>query len=63
MNKVEIIKLLGKYRKLLTRHELCTLRGQALAGDSDAAFRGLVTVLRRQKLSIWQSGCGHLRTP
>lgn len=47
MGCVDFIKTLKSYRHMLTRHELQTLRGQALAGHYEAARRGLATILMR----------------
>ncbi len=48
MGYVDFFKTLGRHKHLLTRQELQTLRGQAMAGDYDAAKRGLTTVLNRK---------------
>lgn len=39
---------LKKYNKRLSRQEMRTLRGQALAGDIDGAKKGLVKLLERR---------------
>lgn len=49
MGYVDFYKLLGNNRHMLTRQELRTLRGQAKAGDYDAAQRGLEKILMRKK--------------
>lgn len=41
--------LLRAYRHRLTRRQLCTLKGQILAGDTDGALKGLKTLLERGK--------------
>lgn len=38
---------LEKYRRLLTRQEVKTLRGQALSGDLDGAKRGFAKLISR----------------
>ena len=35
--------------RLLTKQQYKTLRGQVLAGDGDAAMRGLCTILNRRR--------------
>lgn len=45
------LKILGRYRNTLTRQQLKTLRGQALAGDTQGAMRGLKTILARRESS------------
>lgn len=39
------------FRKYLTKKQYLTLRGQALAGDTDGAKRGLATILGRVRAS------------
>ncbi len=46
-----IIKLKAQRRRL-TWQQYQTLRGQVLAGDADAAMKGLRKILGRQKLTI-----------
>lgn len=41
------LETLEKYRRLLTRQELKTLRGQALSGDLDGAKRGFAKLVAR----------------
>lgn len=41
MDLSEFMSLLKKYRKHLTFQQFSTLKGQAKAGDIDAAFKGL----------------------
>ena len=45
---IQAIKLLKGYRGILTRQQLQTLKGQALAGDPEGAVRGLRTILIRR---------------
>lgn len=47
MGYIDFFKLLGMYRHVLTRQQLQTLRGQAMAGQYEAAHRGLATSLMR----------------
>jgi len=47
--KYEFIEILGNYRGELTRQQIRTLRGQALAGDVKGARKGLVKILERNK--------------
>ena len=49
MGYVDFFKSLKMYRHLLTRQELQTLRGQAMAGDYDAAKKGLTMILNRKR--------------
>ena len=46
MSKEDILRHLKAYRRVLPRHTLLTIRGQALAGDVDGAVRGLAHVLK-----------------
>lgn len=48
-NRAEVLRLLGRYRGMLTRQQIKTLRGLALAGDLTGAMSGLQTILRRKK--------------
>ena len=43
----EFMNLLKSYRKHLSFQQFSTLRGQAKAGDIDAAYKGLQKLLRR----------------
>lgn len=43
----DFIRLLGQYKKVLSRQEVKVLRGQALGGDVEGARRGLERVLAR----------------
>ena len=47
----EFMNLLKKYRRHLTFQQFSTLKGQAKAGDIDAAFKGLKNLLRRRATS------------
>lgn len=47
--KKEALQIVGRYRKNLTRQQFLTLKGQILAGNSEAAVRGLQTIINRQK--------------
>lgn len=47
MNK--FIRKLKKYREILPRNILKTIRGQALSGDLDGAIKGLDRVLKKYK--------------
>lgn len=47
MNYREFMNLLKSYRKHLSFQQFSTLRGQAKAGDIDAAYKGLQKLLRR----------------
>lgn len=42
-----ITKELGRYRDVLTKQEIKTIRGQALAGNVEGARKGLKKILRR----------------
>lgn len=48
MTKAEIIAYLGANKHRISRQQLLTLRGQALAGNVEAAEKGLAKILRRQ---------------
>ncbi len=52
MNKVELLKLLGKHKHILSRQELRTIKGQVLAGEYEGALRGIMTILRRKNIYI-----------
>ena len=43
----EVMKMLKAHRNELTRQQLRTLKGQALAGDTDGAIKGLKKILQR----------------
>lgn len=43
----EVLKILKAHRGKLTRQQLRTLKGQALAGDTDAAIKGLQKILQQ----------------
>lgn len=45
----EAMKLLKAYRRRLTRQQFNTLKGQAYAGDPDAAIKGLKRILEQRK--------------
>ena len=47
MDYREFMNLLKSYRKQLSFQQFSTLRGQAKAGDIDAAYKGLQKILRR----------------
>ena len=49
MSAAEFVRGLGSYRKQISKPQLKTLRGQALAGDVDGAMRGLRRVLSNKK--------------
>ncbi len=51
MDLSEYMTLLKKYRRYLTFQQYSTLRGQAKAGDIDAAFKGLKKLLHRRATS------------
>lgn len=45
---LKTIKQLKAHRGELTRQQIQTLKGQALAGDADGAMRGLQKILERK---------------
>ncbi len=47
MDYQEFMNLLKNYRQQLSFQQFSTLRGQAKAGDIDAAYKGLQKILRR----------------
>ena len=47
MTAAEFLHTLRRYRRLIPKQTLLTLRGQALAGDVDGAMRGLTHILRK----------------
>ena len=49
MTTKDFIRLLGIYRKELTKQEIKTIKGQAKSGDVDAAMNGLKNVLERSR--------------
>lgn len=51
MDLFEFMSLLKKYRRHLTFQQFSTLKGQAKAGDIDAAFKGLKKLLHRKAAS------------
>lgn len=46
MGKVEALRILSEHKAELTRQQLLTLRGQNLAGNADAAMRGLARIVQ-----------------
>ena len=44
----KFLQLLRKHQNELKRHELMTLRGQAVSGDIDGAYKGLGNILNRR---------------
>ena len=48
METVKFVSQLEKYRNVLPKQTLRTLKGQALSGDLEGARKGLGTVLRRR---------------
>lgn len=52
MNNIEInrfVKHLKKYQNRLSKHQLKTLRGQALSGNLAGAKKGLTKLLNREQ--------------
>lgn len=49
MELQEFIKLLGSYKHQITRQQLKTIKGQAIAGDLDGAKKGLEKITRGKK--------------
>lgn len=49
MGYVDFFKTLGRHHQMLTRQELQSLRSQAMAGDYDAATKGLNALLERKR--------------
>ena len=47
MTAADFLQTLRRYRRLIPKQILLTLRGQALAGDVDGAMRGLTHILRK----------------
>ena len=52
MGSYAFIKLLGRYRDVLSRQQLRTFKGQALSGNAAAALKGLERVLKRHGTRI-----------
>ena len=52
MSAAEFVRGLGAYRKQISKPQLKTLRGQALAGDVEGAMRGLRRILERSDKSM-----------
>ncbi len=50
MNK--FIRSLGKYRELLPKQTIKTLRGQALSGDLKGAEKGLRKVVKKYDIQL-----------
>lgn len=42
---------LGKYRHLLSRQQVRTLKGQIRAGNEDAAMRGLYKLIKKKGIN------------
>jgi len=42
----EALRILARYRKVITRQQFRTLKGQILAGDPTGAIKGLRRILR-----------------
>ena len=42
------LQLIGQYRRRLTRQQFLTLKGQVLAGQEDAALKGLNNLLKKK---------------
>jgi len=49
------LKILKKHSAMLTRQQIRTLRGQALAGDVLGAEKGLRKLLRRKGETEWNT--------
>lgn len=45
---MDFIRELKQYRHYLTRQQIKTLRGQAMSGETEAARKGLQTLLKKQ---------------
>jgi len=45
----EVLRILSLNKRILTRQQVLTLRGQALNGDADGAVKGLQNLLKRKK--------------
>jgi hypothetical protein len=48
MDKVKFLMDLKRYKDVLPKQTMKTLKGQALSGDLEGAKKGLGTVLRRR---------------
>lgn len=48
MDTVKFLMHLKRYKDVLPKQMMKTLKGQALSGDLEGAKKGLVTVLRRR---------------
>ena len=52
MTRVDVaIKRIKSYRERLTKQQVRTLCGQARAGDTEAALKGLKTLLERGRVA------------
>ena len=49
-NRGVALRQLGRYRGLLTRQQIKTLRGKILEGDTEGAMNGLQTILRKNQI-------------
>jgi hypothetical protein len=49
--QIHVLAVLKNLRPHLTKQQYLTLRGQALAGDTDGAVRGLAKILARKRES------------
>ena len=45
---MDFIRELKQYRHYLTKQQIKTLRGQAMSGETEAARKGLQTLLQKQ---------------
>jgi hypothetical protein len=43
------MKVLRANKAYLTRQQTTTLKGQALSGDIEAAYKGIATIIKRQR--------------
>lgn len=48
----EFVKYLKVYHRYLTKHQIDTLKGQALSGNLLAARKGLVRILNRNGCNV-----------
>ena len=48
-NRGVALRQLGRYRGLLSRQQIKTLRGKILSGDVAGAMNGLQTILRKKQ--------------
>jgi len=46
VSKKSFIELLKEFNRILTKQQIKTLRGQALAGDISGALKGLERIVR-----------------